>query len=150
MNAVINFINSDFPDLNRWIFLVVILILWFIEKSKIPVAPVSFVLGWIGEKINHTQNIKIEKLSEQLNELSLDLEDHKVESWRSEIISFSNQLRIGEIHTNTKEAFDRIIKLHDKYEKYIKLHKLENGQIDVAYGYILDIYNKCLRENSFL
>ena len=50
---------------------------------------------------------------------------------------------------HTKEEFDHIIDILAKYDKYIKDHKLTNGQVDVAHEYILEIYKECMRTNDF-
>ena len=50
---------------------------------------------------------------------------------------------------HTKEQFDHVIEILDRYDKYITENKLTNGQVDVAHEYILEIYKQCIRENDF-
>ena len=68
-------------------------------------------------------------------------------SWRTEILSFQSSCINHERHT--KEEFDHVIDTLAKYDKYIKDHKLTNGQVDVAHEYIVDIYKECMRTNDF-
>ena len=76
-----------------------------------------------------------------------DVWDHKVDSWRMEILEFQSSCINHRRHT--KEEFDHIIDILAKYDKYIKDHKLTNGQVDVAHEYILEIYKECMRTNDF-
>lgn len=150
MGAILDFISTKFPQLSgSWMFLIFIVVLSCFEFSKkIPVNPITSILSWIGERINSSQNDKIELLSGKVDELSYEFKGHIVESQRSEILAFANQEMRGQKHT--KEEFDRIIKIHDDYKIYIKTNNMENGQVDAAYKYIKDIYYEYLRENNFL
>lgn len=87
-------------------------------------------------------------LSEKVDDIQQDFEQHKVESWRYEILDFANSCMNKKKHT--KEEFDHILKTHDDYASYIKEKGIANGQVTVAYDYIVEIYKKCMAENSFL
>lgn len=117
------------------------------EISPIKINPISSLLGWIGKKLNRDVKEDIIKLQTDVKNVQSDLQDHKVESWRREILDFADAVMHGA--KKTKENFDYIIKLHDKYEKYIKEKNIENGQIDLAFGYISTNYKECMKNNSF-
>ena len=117
--------------------LAIVLLGGLIEVSPIKVNPI----GWLGERFN-------KKISDEVKSLKSELEDHKVDSWRNDILSFANSCMNHTKHT--KEEFDQIIELHDKYEKYITENKIQNGRMTAAYEYIMQIYHKCLEEDSFL
>lgn len=87
-------------------------------------------------------------LEEKVDKIQKEFEQHKVESWRYEILDFANSCMNHRKHT--KEEFDHIIKVHDEYAAYILEKKLTNGQVTVAYEYIVQIYRHCMEENSFL
>lgn len=106
----------------------------------IKIQPVRWLIKQLGNLMNHD-------LKEQLNQLEKDFIEHKVDSWRTEILSFQSSCINHERHT--KEEFDHVIDTLAKYDKYIKDHKLTNGQVDVAHEYIVDIYKECMRTNDF-
>jgi hypothetical protein len=117
------------------------------EFSPIKINPISSILRWFGKRLNQDVEIKISQLGTKVDEVQIDLQDHKVESWRRDILDFASQLMDGQ--SKTKENYDNIIKLHDRYEKYILEKHIENGQIDLAYEYISSHYKECFQNNSF-
>lgn len=107
----------------------------------IRVQPVRWLIKQLGNLLNHD-------MKEQLNTLQAEFQDHKIDSWRFEILEFANSCMNHRRHT--KEEFDHVIDTCDKYGKYIEAHKLKNGQVDVAEEYIKDLYKQCIRENDFI
>lgn len=127
---------------------------WFIFSSgvvceivPIKFSPISMMLGWIGKKLNRDMKKDIDKLQEEVVSVRIDLRDHKVDSWRNSILSFADDLMRGE--HKSREGFEFIIRTHDNYEEYLKLNKLDNGQVTLAYEYIKDCYQDCMKNNSF-
>lgn len=117
------------------------------EISPIPFNPFSSLLSWFGKKINKDVKEELTKLQSDIKTVQLDLQDHKVESWRRDILDFANSIMLGK--KRTKEDFDNIINLHTKYEKYIIERKLCNGQVDLAFEYISNTYYDCIKTNDF-
>ena len=109
--------------------------------------PVRWVLKRLGNLINAGVNEQYEKIQKRLDELQMEVTEFKVDSWRTEILDFSDSCMNHRRHT--KEQFDHVIDTLNKYEKYITENKLTNGQVDVAHEYILEIYKQCIRENDF-
>lgn len=107
----------------------------------IKVQPVRWLIKQLGNLLNHD-------MKEQLTTLQTEFEDHKVDSWRYEILDFANSCMNHRRHT--KEEFDHVIDTCDKYKTYIEAHKMKNGQVDVAEEYINELYRKCIRENDFI
>ncbi len=99
---------------------------------------------WLLKRLGNLINADIKK---QLDELQKEVTEFKVDSWRTEILGFSDSCMNHKRHT--KEQFDHMIDILDKYEAYITENKLVNGQADVAHEYILEIYKQCIRENDF-
>ena len=99
---------------------------------------------WLLKRLGNLINADIKK---QLDELQKEVTEFKVDSWRTEILDFSDSCMNHRRHT--KEQFDHVIDILDKYDKYITENKLTNGQVDVAHEYILEIYKQCIRENDF-
>lgn len=102
--------------------------------------PVRWLLSRLGNLINAD-------MKKQLDTLQRDFEEFKIESWRTEILEFSESCMNRRRHT--KEQFDHIIEILGKYDRYIKENQLTNGQVDVAHEYILEVYKQCIRENDF-
>jgi len=117
------------------------------EIAPIKFSPITLFLGWLGKKLNRDVKKDILQLQTDIKSVQLDLQDHKVESQRRDILNFADKLMRGE--QKTKENFDSIIKLHDEYEKYIKQNNIKNGQTDLAFKYISDKYQECMDSNSF-
>lgn len=107
----------------------------------IKVQPVRYLIRQIGNLMNHD-------IKEQLNKIEKDLQEHKVESWRREILDFANSCMNHRRHT--KEEFDNFFKNHDDYEKYIHKNKLENGCVEAAFKYVERIYLHCMETNDFM
>lgn len=107
----------------------------------IKIQPVRWLLAWIGRQLNRDMVTKID-------ELAKDLETHKVDSWRTDILDFANSCMNHRKHT--KEEFDHIISVHDDYAKYIKRKKIVNGQVKLAYEYIEKQYRHCCENGGFL
>lgn len=117
------------------------------EISPFKINPISTILGWIGNKLNRDVKKEITQLQTDVRILQTDLQDHKVESQRRDILDFADELMRGD--EKTKENFDNIISLHDRYVKYIRSNNLENGQIDLAFDYISTKYKECIENNDF-
>ena len=109
--------------------------------------PVRWVLKRLGNLINAGVNEQYEKIQKRLDELQMEVTEFKVDSWRTEILDFSDSCMNNRRHT--KEQFDHVIEILDRYDKYITENKLTNGQVDVAHEYILEIYKQGIRENDF-
>ncbi len=107
----------------------------------IKIQPVRWLIKQLGNLLNHD-------MKEQITTLQAEFEDHKVDSWRYEILDFANSCMNHRRHT--KEEFDHVIDTCDKYKKYIEEHKMKNGQVDVAEEFIKDLYRKCMQENDFI
>lgn len=107
----------------------------------IKVQPVRYLIKQAGNLMNHD-------VKEQLDKIEKDLQQHKVESWRRDILDFANDCINRKRHT--KEEFDNFFETHRNYETYIKENKLENGRVDVAYEYVKKIYIRCCEKNDFL
>ena len=99
---------------------------------------------WLLKRLGNLINADIKK---QLDELQKEVTEFKADSWRTEILDFSDSCMNHRRHT--KEQFDHVIEILDRYDKYITENKLTNGQVDVAHEYILEIYKQCIRENDF-
>lgn len=72
-----------------------------------------------------------------------------VQSSRDRIIDFATKAG-SEDSIVSREEFNRIFKVHEKYEKFLDEHGLTNGEIDIAYRIIRDSYETHMKNHSFI
>lgn len=119
-----------------------------IEVSPIKINPLSVVFAWIGKKLNADTVAKFEALSKQIDSLSERTAKKEIDDLRWNILNFANTCRNHVRHT--KEEFNHVIAAHDEYETILKQMGKTNGQIDMDFKFIMDVYYDCLKNNSFL
>lgn len=75
-------------------------------------------------------------------------EEMFVQSSRDRIIDFSYKAANNSIPVS-REEFNRIFKVYDKYEKFLEEHGMTNGEIDIVYSIIRESYEKRMKKHSF-
>lgn len=83
------------------------------------------------------------KIEEKVSNISDILLDEQIDTKRNRILNFANALQNGK-HQD-KEQFDFIFLQYDKYEKILKTHKLENGQVTASMDFIKQTYQEKLK-----
>lgn len=91
----------------------------------------------------------MKKLDTKLDKNNKDTLDIKIENIRSTIIDFAKYIG-DETKPVTKEQFDRIFNLYQKYEKILADNGLTNGQVDIAMKIINKSCEEHLRNHSFI
>lgn len=130
-----------------------------IDISPIKVNPIRWALKQLGKALfvyfqeqldanEAKQDKRHSELSKEVKILGEEFKEHKVEEWRSKILDFANACQNGRKHS--KEEFDYILKIHDKYAKYVEDNNIKNGQVEASYEWIREIYHKCQKNNDFL
>lgn len=77
--------------------------------------------------------------------------EHKIDEIdyiRTTVLDFANSCRQKRKHT--KEEFDHMFALNDKYHELLKATNQKNGRFEQAFEYIKTLYRKCVEENDFL
>lgn len=127
----------------------------FIEITPVKINPVSTLLKFIGSNINAelkkeiaSVKAEVESTNSTIQKVDNKVDDNEIDRIRWEILDFLNSCRSKKRHT--KEEFDHIISLNQKYHRILDEREEENGQVDLAFEYIRKIYCKCLENNSFL
>lgn len=113
----------------------------FIQVSPIKINPWSALFKWIGKAL--TGDIK-----KQLDEITKEVRDNEKDRIRWEILDFANSCHNGRKHT--KDEFRHINKLNQKYIKLLKETEDSNGEFEIEYKYIQDLYAERNRKNDFL
>lgn len=91
---------------------------------------------------------EIEEIKSEQRLLRAERKADEKDRIRYEILDFANSCRNGRRHT--RDEFQHIIDLNDKYEKLLKETNDANGVFSEEYRYILEVYHRCLAENDFL
>ena len=76
-------------------------------------------------------------------------EEMFVQSSRDRIIDFANKAS-DEKAMVSREEFNRIFKVHKKYEDFLEERGLTNGEVDIAYRIIQDSYEGHMRNHTFV
>ena len=119
-----------------------------VEITPIKINPVSTLLKFIGSNINADLKAEISAVKDTVQKVDTKVDNNEIDRIRWEILDFANSCRNHKKHT--KEEFDHVIALNQKYHRILDEREEENGQVDLAFEYIRKIYCKCLENNSFL
>lgn len=94
-------------------------------------------------------NEKLVDVVEALKDNTKMTEEMFVQNSRDRIIDFATKVE----NKNTmvsREEFNRIFKVYDKYEKFLKERELTNGEVDINYQIIKESYEEHLRNHTFI
>ncbi len=127
----------------------------FIQITPIKFNPWSTLFQWVGKIITAESNKKIEtlikdtdSLKKQVTVVQTNLNENEKDRIRWEILDFANSCRNGRRHT--KDEFQHIIALNDKYRKLLALTNDKNGVFEMEYDYIKKLYGERQEKNDFL
>ena len=141
---------------------VVAIVLALFEFTPIKVHPIRSILKWLGKHFNAEVKEDIGNVRSEVNgvksevsnlkndfiNMQTEMDLNEMDRIRWDILSFANSCRHGRLHT--KDEFEHIIRLEEKYDKLLEKTNTTNGVFEEEYKYILEIYHKCQRDNSFL
>lgn len=112
-------------------------------------------MEWVNERAK-VYDESIVEISKNLSDVTQALKDNTklteemfIQSSRDRIIDFATKVA-NESAPVSREEFNRIFKVYDKYEKYLEDHKMTNGEIDIAYRIIKESYENHMRGHSFI
>ncbi len=92
---------------------------------------------------------KFAAVTEALKENTKTTEELFIQNSRDRIIDFATKVE----NQNTmvsREEFNRIFKVYDRYEKFLKERELKNGEVDINYQIIKESYEEHLRNHTFI
>lgn len=112
-------------------------------------------IQWVNNRAEiYDESIK--QLKETLLEITQALKDNNklteemfIQSSRDRIIDFATKVA-DEKSIVSREEFNRIFKVYNKYEKYLEEHELTNGEVDIAHRIIQESYKQRIRTHSFI
>jgi len=140
-------------DIANWlvhnIVQVLLILSLFIEFTPpIKWNPWTTLIKWVGKLINGELTKKVDNLAITVDQIQKDRNEDEKDRIRWEILDFANSCRNGRRHT--KDEFEHIVVLHDKYVNLLKKTNDKNGYFDLEYAYIERIYKRCQDKNDFL
>lgn len=92
---------------------------------------------------------KIDTVVQALNCNTRMTEEMFVQSSRDRIIDFA--AKVGDKNVVvSREEFNRIFKVYEKYEKFLEDHGLTNGEIDIAMHIIRESYEQHMINHNFI
>jgi hypothetical protein len=125
------------------------LIATFVELSPIKIDPWSKLAKWIGRAINGELITKVDKLEADIGKIQSDAAEREAKECRARILRFGDEILHGQKHS--KEHFDQTLQDITEYERYCEQHKdFKNNMTSITTKAILEAYEKCLHEQSFL
>jgi len=112
-------------------------------------------MQWVNDRaVVYDQSIV--EISKSLTEVSHALQDNTklteemfVQNSRDRIIDFATRVSDSDTMVS-REEFNRIFKVYEKYEKFLDEHKLTNGEVDIAYRIIRESYEMRMRNHTFI
>lgn len=128
---------------------VLIVLMSFLEISKIKINPWSWVAKKIGKALNGEVLDKLDVQGKEIDKLKEVCDEREANDCRYRILRFDDEIRHGAKHT--KEHFDQVLGDVGSYEDYCSEHpKYRNNVAHFAIKNIKKTYEKCESENSFL
>lgn len=127
---------------------IIIIVSIFIQITPIKINPWSALFKWIGKTITNDACGKIDGLISKIDKIENDVKTNEKDRIRWEILDFANSCRNNRRHT--RDEFQHIVALNDKYKRLLKETNDINGVFEVEYNYIQDIYAERLEKNDFL
>ena len=110
--------------------------------------PITALFTWIGQMINKDVMREVKEIKEVQKQQQFIIDENEKDRIRFEVLDFANSCRNKRKHT--KDEFQHIIVIVDKYDKLLLKTDDKNGVFESEYEYIREIYKQCQHENSFL
>ena len=120
----------------------------FIQITPIKINPWSALFKWIGKIMTADIRKDIKDIKKMVDEQQSTIDENEKDRIRYEILDFANSCRNGRKHT--KDEYQHIIALREKYEDLLAKTNDKNGVFEVEYQYILKLYAERQEKNDFL
>lgn len=105
-------------------------------------------IQWVNNRAD-VYDTSIVEIKNQLTGVTEVLEELFVQNSRDRIIDFATKVTDGK-NLVSREEFNRIFKVHAKYEAFLEDRKMTNGEVDVAILVIQESYAQHMKEHTFL
>lgn len=135
---------------------VVVIISAIIEKASSKFKPWTIIAQAIGKAVNSEVITRLDLVDSRITKLEANdmkqekiYQEEKAKEARRRIIAFADELRLGIRHS--QENFDNVLDDISYYENYCHTHpEFKNEKAVRSIAIVDEMYDKCLRENTFL
>lgn len=108
----------------------------------------SKVFTKIGEIVASGIRQEIQELRNMIIAQDKKIDENEKDRIRYEILDFANSCHNGRNHT--RDEFEHIISLNDKYKTLLERTKDKNGVFEIEYKYINRLYEQKKEDHTFL
>ena len=112
-------------------------------------------MQWVNDRVK-VYDDSIVEISKNLSDVTQALKDNTklteemfIQSSRDRIIDFAAKV-VDEKSPVSREEFNRIFKVYERYEKFLEDQGMTNGEIDIAYRIISESYETHMRNHTFI
>lgn len=166
-NLIDLILRPQFGNEVLFFLIIIIVILTILQYSRFPIKPWTAIARGLGRSINHDilkeqEGLKadISTLRDELNEkdnaiheeikiINTNRDVDKAERWRTQIIQFADEIRIGMKHS--EEGFNEVLEAITRYEQFCNNNPdFPNSKATASIKIIRDVYDKSIKENNFL
>lgn len=127
---------------------ILLVISFFIQVSPIKINPWSSLVKWIGKILTSNLDNRLEKVQSTITDIGASIDQNQKDRIRWQVLDFANSCREGRKHS--KDEFQHVITLNDKYKKLLKKTDDKNGVFDAEYDFIQSIYKERQEKNDFV
>lgn len=133
---------------NHWAFCAFVIAMFVQITPVIKFNPFTAVFSWAGKIIVSDVKNDVEEMKALQQEQQNAIDENEKDRIRWEVLDFANSCRNGMNHT--KDEFQHIILLNDKYKRLLEKTHDSNGVFTAEYQYILKQYTDKQERNDFL
>lgn len=126
--------------MKNWSFCAFVLAMFFQFTPAIKINPISAILKWVGKIVNADVRKDIADIQSTLDDQQSTIDSNEIDRIRWEVLDFANSCRNNRKHT--KDEFQHMITLRQKYVDLLKKTGETNGVFDAEYEYIMELYRK--------
>lgn len=145
------FAGLDFGGAVNLVVIVIAALSTVLEVSKIKINPWSWLAGIIGRAMNQELIEKVDSLSTDVRNLKKSVDERDAKAARGKILEFGDDLIFNPERKHSKDMFDDVVQRITEYDTYCNEHPdFKNHRTTTTSKLILDTYEKCMREHSFL
>lgn len=112
-------------------------------------------MDWVNSRAE-TYDAFIKEISEKFADVAKALQDNTkiteemfVQTSRDRIIDFATKVS-NDDSVVSREEFNRIFKIYNKYESFCEEREIKNGEVDIAYKIITESYASRMKKHSFV
>lgn len=122
----------------------IVVVAFLLISSLIQIAPIrlnpwDIMLGWVGAKINKSQQDAIEGMDRRLKDLEIRVTNRDVKDMRQAVLDYAKECRAGTEHTD--EDWQQILDIMEEYERFCTEHPdIKNGRVKENTKYLRSLY----------